>query len=154
MRRSEKEVEDINEIEEILKRAKICRLGLCVNNTPYVVPMNFGYKDNYIYLHSAKVGKKIEILELNPAVCFEVEVDTELVEGGEVACKWGMKYISVIGFGKARIIEDRIEKKEALDILMKHYLKEQQYEYKDNQIDAVAIIEIKVDEMSCKKSGY
>lgn len=154
MRRSEKEVKDIEEIEGILKRAKICRLGLCVDNIPYVVPMNFGYKDNSLYLHSAKTGKKMDILKLNPTVCFEVEGDTELVDGGEVACKWGMKFISVIGLGSARIIEDRTEKKEALDILMGQYAKEQNYEYNDKHIDAVEMIEIKIDQLSCKKSGW
>ena len=154
MRRNEKEVKDIEEIEGILKRAKICRLGLCADNIPYVVPMNFGYKNNSLYLHSAKAGKKMDILKLNPTVCFEVEGDTELVDGGEVACKWGMKFISVIGLGRARIIEDRTEKKEALDVLMAQYAKEQNYEYNDKHIDAVEMIEIKIDEISCKKSGW
>ncbi|MCF8020819.1 MAG: pyridoxamine 5'-phosphate oxidase family protein [Vallitaleaceae bacterium] len=154
MRRNEKEVIDIIEIEKMLNKADICRLGLSVNNEPYVVPMNFGYKDNCLYLHSAKEGMKIEMMKANPRVCFEVEVDAELVDGGEVACEWGMKFISVIGHGQASIIEERTEKKEALDILMSQYSKRTEFEYQDKHLDAVAVIEIKIDELSCKKSGY
>jgi hypothetical protein len=154
MRRNEKEVIDIIEIEKMLKKAVVCRLGLCINNKPYVVPMNFGYKNNCLYLHSAKEGKKIEMIKVNPRVCFEVEVDAELVDGGEVACKWGMKFISVIGNGQARIIEERTEKKEALDILMSQYSERTEYEYQDKQLDAVAVIEIRIEDLSCKKSGY
>ena len=121
MRRSEKEVKDIHEIESILKRAIICRIGLCDGNIPYIVPMNYGYKDNCIYLHSAKEGRKIDIIRENPNVCFEVETDIKLVHGGDIACKWGMKFVSVIGHGKARIIEDRNQKEKALAILMEQY---------------------------------
>lgn len=79
MRRSEKEVNDIHEIESILKQTSICRIGLCVDNIPYVVPMNYGYRDNCLYLHSAKEGRKIDIIRENPNVCFEVDTDIELV---------------------------------------------------------------------------
>lgn len=153
MRRSEKEVKDIHEIESILKRAKICRIGLCDGNIPYIVPMNYGYKDNCIYLHSAKKGRKIDIIQENPNLCFEVETDIKLVEGGDIACKWGMKFMSVIGYGKARIIEDRIQKEKALAILMEQYT-EKNFVFQDKEVDAVSIIEVLIEEMSCKKSGY
>ncbi|TAH64928.1 MAG: pyridoxamine 5'-phosphate oxidase family protein [Anaerolineaceae bacterium] len=154
MRRSEKEVKDIHEIESILKRANICRIGLCDDNIPYVVPMNYGYRDNSLYLHSAKEGRKIDIIRENPNVCFEVETDTELVEGGDIACKWGMKFISVIGYGKARIIDDRNQKKKALGIFMDQYTKGKELIFQDKEIDAVLVIEIVIDDISCKKSGY
>ncbi|AOY76809.1 pyridoxamine 5'-phosphate oxidase family protein [Clostridium formicaceticum] len=153
MRRSEKEVRDIAEIEEILKRADICRLGLCVDNIPYVVPMSFGYKNNCLYLHSAKEGKKIDIMKANPKVCFELEVDTELVKK-DIACNWGMKFISIIGFGIVRFIEEKLDKKEALNIIMSQYSKDKTFEYRDEQIEAVTVIEIMITEMNCKKSGY
>ena len=153
MRRSEKEVKDIVEIEEVLGRAMICRLGLCIDNIPYVVPMNFAYMNNCLYLHSAKEGKKIDIIRQNPNVCFEVEEDTELVKGGAVACRWGMKFKSVIGFGTASLIEDKAEKKKALDLIMQQYSDEKNFKYKDEQVDAVTVLQIRITEMSCKKSG-
>jgi nitroimidazol reductase NimA-like FMN-containing flavoprotein (pyridoxamine 5'-phosphate oxidase superfamily) len=46
MRRKEREIKDVAAIEDILKRAFVCRLGLCEDNQPYVVPLCHGYKDN------------------------------------------------------------------------------------------------------------
>ena len=63
MRRKDKEIKDKAEIESIIKRATVCRIGLSENNVAYIVPMNFGYKDNSLYFHSAPMGKKIEIIK-------------------------------------------------------------------------------------------
>ncbi|WP_069998470.1 pyridoxamine 5'-phosphate oxidase family protein [Cellulosilyticum sp. I15G10I2] len=153
MRRSEKEVKDLSEIEAVLKRAAICRLGFSLENIPYIVPMNFGYKDNCLYFHSAKEGKKIDIISKNPNVCFEIEEDTELVIK-DLACNCSMKYISIIGLGKVSLVEDPLDKKEALDIIMRQYTDNKSYAYSPKQIEAVTIFKVQISEMSCKKSGY
>ena len=62
MTRRERQVTDINEIIKILDTAKVLHLGLCVDNEPYVVPMNYGYEMDgdklTVYLHGARQGKK------------------------------------------------------------------------------------------------
>lgn len=63
MRRSDKEIKDKSTIESILNEAQVCRIALCNDNKPYIVPMNFGFKDNYIYIHSACEGHKIDIIK-------------------------------------------------------------------------------------------
>ena len=62
MRRKDKEIKDKKEIESIIKRAKVCRIALSDNNMPYIIPVNYGYKNNCIYIHSASEGKKIDII--------------------------------------------------------------------------------------------
>ncbi|NMA30913.1 MAG: pyridoxamine 5'-phosphate oxidase family protein, partial [Candidatus Methanofastidiosa archaeon] len=52
MERAEKEIKNIHEIEDILNKARIIRIALCENNIPYVIPLNFGYRNNNIYLHT------------------------------------------------------------------------------------------------------
>ena len=59
MRRKEKEITDIKSIEEIINKAKVCRLALSLDDTPYVVPVCFGYNGETIYIHSAKEGQNI-----------------------------------------------------------------------------------------------
>jgi uncharacterized protein len=81
MRRAEKEITNRGEIDSILSKATVCRIGFYDQRTPYIVPMNFGYSDNCLYLHSAPQGKKIELLKRNPLVCFEVEHDVAILEG-------------------------------------------------------------------------
>ncbi len=59
MRRKDKEIKDEKEIESVISKCDVCRIALCENNSPYVVPVCFGYRDNCLYFHSASYGKKI-----------------------------------------------------------------------------------------------
>ncbi len=75
MRRKEKEVKDVKLVESIIEKASVCRLGLSLNNMPYIVPLCFGYQDRCLYFHSAIEGKKISMIKSNNNVCFEVDID-------------------------------------------------------------------------------
>lgn len=153
MRRKDKEIKDQKEIISILNRAKVCRIALSDNNIPYIIPINYGYKNNYLFFHSAPEGKKINILKKNNNICFEVDIDHELIIS-EAACSSSMKYRSVIGLGKAEIIENFQEKKDALDIIITHYFPNFKPEYKESQVNKLSIIKIKIENMTGKKSGY
>jgi uncharacterized protein len=149
VRRKDKQIKDIAVIDDILRRATVCRLGLCEANRPYVVPMCFGYKDNALYFHCAGQGKKLEILRMNNNICFEVDIDHEIVNA-EQACGWGMKYKSVIGFGKAVFIEDVELKREALNIIMQQY-SEKTFEYSEEAIKNTVVIKVEIKSMTGKK---
>lgn len=110
MRRKDKQITDIKIIEEILAKADVCRIAMCDGGVPYLVPVNFGYRDRALYIHSAHEGRKMDILKKNDHVCFEVETDVEILEG-DAACDWGTRYRSVIGSGRARFIEESTEKR-------------------------------------------
>ena len=152
MRRKDKEINDIALIEDIIFKARVCRLALYENAQPYIVPLCFGYKDNILYFHSAPEGKKLDILRNNNKVCFEFDTDHELVMG-EKACGCSMKYRSVIGFGKAKFVEDIESKRRALDIIMHHY-SDGSFEYPRESIQKTVIITVEVETMTGKKSGY
>ncbi len=153
MRRKEKEIKNKNMIEAILQEADHCILALSSNNSPYIVPMNFGYKNQTLYLHSSNEGKKIEILKVNNRVSFGVEINIELVKD-QNPCKWGMKYKSVVGGGYAYFIEDSKKKKEALDIIMAKYSKNANFEYSETSLNNLALIRVEVKELTGKISGY
>ena len=153
MRRKDKEIEDKELMESILKRAIVCRIGLSQDNVPYIVPLNFGYKNSFLYFHSAKDGRKIEMIRKNNNICFEIDIDTELLKA-EKPCKWSMKYYSVIGFGKAFLVENSEEKREALDIIMEQYADKSSCEYPEELINKVTIIKVKIESMTGKQSGY
>jgi uncharacterized protein len=152
MRKTEREIKDIAAIEDILKRATVCRLALCDGNIPYIVPLCFGYKDNALYIHCAREGKKLDIIRKNNNVCFEVDIDHEVVKGTQ-ACKWSFKYKSVIGFGKAVLIEDIEGKRKALDIIMRQFSSDT-FDYPEETIRKTTIIKIEIETMSGKQSGY
>lgn len=68
------------EIEQIIAKCTVCFVGLADTDlTPYVIPMNFGYKEGTVYLHSAQEGRSIDILSRNPQICITFSTDHALV---------------------------------------------------------------------------
>ena len=150
MRRSDKEITDKRAIEDIILRSKVCKLAMCEENMPYIVPLCFGFKNNALYFHSVPKGKKFEILKKNPNVCFEFEISTQVVKSAK-ACKWGMKYRSVIGFGKASFISDDDLKRQAFDIIMNQYA-DGSFIYEEALLKSVVIIKVEIRSMTGKQS--
>ncbi|MEA3435974.1 MAG: pyridoxamine 5'-phosphate oxidase family protein [Thermodesulfobacteriota bacterium] len=151
MRRSEKEIMDKSAIEAIINASLVCRLALSDGGQPYIVPLSFGYQDSTLYFHSALEGKKIDIIKMNNRICFEFDVNTEIIEADK-ACKWGMKYQSVIGFGKAVLLENIEEKQKALNIIMNHY-SSRNFQFPDKAIKKIAVIKIEIESMTGKHSS-
>lgn len=152
MRRQEREIKDRQEIETIIEMAQICRIGMAENGVPYIVPMNFGYKDNSLYFHCAPEGKKLDIIKSSPRVCFEMEADYELLKTGDVPCGWSTKYSSVMGTGKAFIINDEEEKRKALNIIIGHY-GTSRYDFSEEELGKAGVIRIEIEEMTGKRNG-
>lgn len=151
MRRKDKEIADGAKIESIIRRSMVCRLAMVDENRPYVVPLCFGYKDHSLYFHSARNGRKMDVLKKNNAVCFEFDIDYEAIKADN-ACEWGMKYESVIGFGKASFIDDVEAKREALDIIMQQY-SSGVFTYSDAKLKNTVIIKVEIEHMTGKQSG-
>jgi nitroimidazol reductase NimA-like FMN-containing flavoprotein (pyridoxamine 5'-phosphate oxidase superfamily) len=120
MRRSEREITNRDEIDAILLRERVLRIGLAVDNEPYVVPLSYGYDPGRgaLYMHTAAVGRKLEFIARNPRVCFEVEGPVSLRPAAK-ACAWGLDYESVIGYGRVSEILASEEKARALRCLMR-----------------------------------
>lgn len=116
-------IEEQERIEKVLKMCKVCFVGIVDDGCPYVIPMNFGYDDGIIYLHSAQEGRSIRAMEKNPQICVTFCTDTELIrQHPEVACSYRMKAASVICEGKVEFEEDFDEKERILGIIMKQYI--------------------------------
>ena len=152
MRRNDREIVDLALIEDIIRNSLVCRLGMSRNDQPYVVPLCFAYRDNTLYFHSAREGLKLEILQQNSKVCVEFDIDQEVIQGDK-PCKWSMQYRSVIGFGRASLVEDSEEKKKGLDAIMNHY-SNKLFAYVDSAIESICIIKVEIESMTGKKSGY
>ncbi len=152
MRMKEREITDKTIIEKIIRDSDICRLGLAYKDEAYIVPLNFGYADNVIYMHTGKTGKKIEMIKGNNSVCFEMEINTKVVKGN-IPCKWTEHFQTVIGRGKIYFIEEKAEKVKALDIIMNHYGNSEN-EFPDAALKVTAVLKIEIDEMTGKQSGY
>ena len=126
MRRSDREIKDINDIIRVMEKCNVCRLALNDEDYPYILPLNFGiHADNgqiILYFHGANEGKKYELIKNDNRVSFEMDCSHNLVTDiSKGSCT--MEYESVIGHGRIEIVGDD-EKYDALCLLMKHYHKE------------------------------
>ena len=152
MTKRELQITDPEQILAILDTAKVMHLGLAVDNEPYVVPMNYGYRMDdgklTLYLHSAHQGKKLDMIRANPRVFFEVETNLVPFEG-RLPCQYGMSYSSVMGRGEARIIEDVEEKMEAMRLLMKTQTTKD-FTFNEELVSIVTVIRIDVDAYTAK----
>ena len=152
MRRKEKEILDRAQIDSILERALVCRIALCDDSTPYILPVNFGYEGSCLYIHCALEGKKLDILKRNSMVCFEVDIDHALVVG-TTPCSYTFSYRSVIGFGSAVFVDNVTEKRKGLDVIVKHYAGGHS-SYSDEALAKVTILKVEIESMTGKQSGY
>lgn len=153
MRRKEKQIEDTELLTEILREATVCRIGMIDGDKPYIVPMNYGYSDGCLYFHSAKKGKKIDLLRNDNYVCFETETRLETVRGKD-ACKWGMKYLSVIGYGRVTFLEKKEDKVLGLNAIMEQNAPGEKWRYNERGLDKTLVLKLKIESMTGKKSGY
>jgi uncharacterized protein len=144
MRRKDREVTKFEDIKAIIEKCKVCHLAMVDDGRPYVIPMNFGYElDNntlILYFHSAKSGRKIEILNKNNTVCFVMAVEGKL-ENITDPCNSGYYFESVLGFGRAEFIEDIPEKCKALTLLMKHQ-SSRDFTFTEQQANGVCVFRV------------
>ena len=101
------------------------------------------------YLHAALEGKKLDLLKANANVGFELDCDHELIEG-RVACQYGYRYASIVGKGKAEIIEDPQEKIKALTVLMKCQTGKD-FEFNERLVSIVSVIKITAEDFGGKR---
>lgn len=150
--RREREVTDPAQILDILNRAKILHLGLVDGDEPYVIPMNYGFTMEEgkltLYLHGALKGRKLDIIRVNPKVFFSLECDIAHFEG-DIACRYGTSYASVMGGGKAEILEDSLLKQEGLSILMKTQTG-RDFTFDEKMASIVSVIRIPVEYYTAK----
>ncbi|MBF0481005.1 MAG: pyridoxamine 5'-phosphate oxidase family protein [Desulfovibrionaceae bacterium] len=150
MRRTEKEITSPRLIEDILARGELMRLGLWDGHRPYVVPVNYAYQDGRIYLHSSREGKKARALAAHPDICFEVTVDAVVVREPK-PCGFTAHFKSVIGYGRAAVVEDAREKRLGLALLMSHYGSDKN-EFPREIVDKTLVVRIDIESMTGKCS--
>ena len=150
MRRSEKQVTSTVELEQILWQGKVCHLAISDLPAPYLVPLNYGYRNRTLYFHSALQGHKIELLKANPLVTFSVVIDQGLIEA-EQGCNWGARFRSVVGNGRVEFIEDVKEKEEALQVLLAQY-SDKEFELPENAVKATTVFKLTIEQMVGKQS--
>lgn len=147
-------ITDPEEIKEIIRKCPYCMVGITDREgNPYVIPMNFAYRDGVIYLHSGPEGSKLEFVTAHPQVCITFCEGHELVYmHRQVACSYSMKSRSVICRGKVRFVEELEEKRQVLELLMRQYT-DNECRFAEPALRNVKVWEVKVEQMTCRSFG-
>lgn len=152
MRRKDREVTEPAELLKIIQECKVCRIALQDEQGLYIVPLNFGYVFDggklTLYFHSAKEGRKIDILSKSPAAAFEMDCSHQLIES-EIACRNGYAYKSIIGNGNASLIGNAEEKLKGLSLIMLHQTGKA-FEMPAQAANSVAVFKIEATEFTGK----
>jgi uncharacterized protein len=155
MRRKDREIKDVLEIESIISSCDVCRVAFADNNLPYIVTMNYGYSGGdhpCFYFHCASEGRKLEMMRRNNFVCFELDSDHVLYEG-EDGCDWGMKFSSVVGYGRLSVIEERESRIAGLDCIMSHYSDRKGFTFDERVLGNTTILRLDIEEMTGKRKN-
>ncbi|MCF7793839.1 MAG: pyridoxamine 5'-phosphate oxidase family protein [Candidatus Cloacimonetes bacterium] len=148
MRRKDREIKDKKEIIDIIERSEECYLAMSVNDQPYVIPVNFGFQDETIYIHCAAEGKKIEMIKQNPNVslAFTAEAETSLTGPPNT---WTTFYQSAIASGKAELVLDVNERQKGMNAFQKHYTG-RFMDFSERDLKKIMLIRVKITEMTGK----
>lgn len=152
MRRKDREIKDFDEIMQIMAKCDTCRLVLNDDDYPYIVPLNFGcdVEDGqlYLYFHSAKEGKKLDLIRKNNKATFEMDCGHNIILYEErMSCTMGFE--SIIGHGTIEFVEND-KKFDALKILMRHYHSED-FVFNTKMMSVTEVYRLKVSDMVGKR---
>ena len=147
------EIKSKEKIKEFLDLEHVGRIAsIDENGFPQIIPMNFVFLNDAIYMHSHTKGEKLDNIRRNEKVGFEVDRELEFLpsyfEDPKDASLADTLYISVVVKGTGSIVEDRNEKTLALNGLMKKYQPEGGYDPLKPEmqvVDEVAIIKVEPD---------
>ena len=144
------EIKSKEKIIEFLSSQQTGRISsIDENGYPQIIPMNFVFINDVVYMHSHIKGEKLENIKRNQKVGFEVDKSLEFLPSyfsdPTDASLADTLYISVIIKGNASIVLDREEKTIALNGLMKKYQPEGGYEPIKPEMDVLdEVVVIKI----------
>ena len=144
------QIRSYEKVKEFLNEEHVGRISsIDANGYPQIIPMNFVFLNDAVYMHSHVRGEKLDNIKRNNKVGFEADRELEFLpsyfEDPKNASLADTLYISIVIKGRAILVSDREEKTLALNGLMKKYQPEGMYEpIQSNQhvLDAVAIIKV------------
>ncbi len=154
MRHPERELRDQHTMAAILGKAPVGRMAtINQKGIPVIKPVNFLYLDGKIYIHSSKKGEKVEDIRRGSPVCFEVDEPIAYRAAGEMGCKAGYYYRSIIIKGRASFVEDRRKKIRVLETMMEKYQPEgNDWKFEEEALRKTAVIEIQIKEITGKEN--
>jgi nitroimidazol reductase NimA-like FMN-containing flavoprotein (pyridoxamine 5'-phosphate oxidase superfamily) len=152
-RRKRNEIINGDDKIALLKIGNHVTIAMCDNNIPYIVTMSYGFDhaSNCLYLHSANKGDKLDFISKNPEVCA-----TLVKDNGYLETKCDHDYETLVIRGKMRIVNELMEKKHGLQIILDHLEKDPKPIFErnikdDRSYDGVTVLKLSMEVVVGKK---
>jgi nitroimidazol reductase NimA-like FMN-containing flavoprotein (pyridoxamine 5'-phosphate oxidase superfamily) len=143
---------DRETVHQILDTGIVCHVGFNVDGQPYVIPTNFGRKDDTLYIHGSAASRMLRTLSGGLPVCVTVTHLDGLVLA-RAAFHHSVNYRSVVILGTAKLVEEPAEKTEALRIFTEQVMKGRWDDIRqpnEQELRATTVLAIGLEEVSAK----
>ncbi len=154
MRRKDREINDPTIIDAVIGDCQYCRLGFCDEGEVYIVPMNFGFayegRERVFYFHCATEGRKLELIEKNDYIGFELDTGYRL-NGGDTACDYSAAFKSIIGNGNISVVNDPVEKTLGMQAVMRQCTGKNDWVFDEKIFKVTRILKLVISKLSCKE---
>jgi nitroimidazol reductase NimA-like FMN-containing flavoprotein (pyridoxamine 5'-phosphate oxidase superfamily) len=143
---------DKETINQIIDEALYCHVSFVHNNQPYIIPTIHARMADRIVLHGAKGSRMLKHLAERNEVCIAFTLMDGLVLARSVF-HHSMNYRSVVLFGKGKLIENKVEKLEALKTITEHLILgrwDDARQPNEKELNATTVVSINIDEASAK----
>jgi len=129
------------------------RLATCdADGQPYITPLHYVVAGGAVYFHSARQGRKLANIAVNPKICFEVSHAGKSVFSDK-ACNCATRFESVLVSGRAELVTDLAEKVRALNALTTKNAVEKPFEAVDAaRAESCAVVRITIDTVTGKRN--
>ncbi|HEY6770631.1 MAG TPA: pyridoxamine 5'-phosphate oxidase family protein [Candidatus Sulfotelmatobacter sp.] len=152
IREAERGVYDREASYRILDEAFLCHVGFIVDGQPFVIPTSYGRKGDTLFIHGSAASRMLRQVKENIPVCITVTLLDGLVLARSIF-NHSMNYRSVVILGKAMLVDDPVEKIEALRLLSEHILPgrwDDSRQPNEKELKATSVLRIPIEEFSAK----
>ncbi|HTB17617.1 MAG TPA: pyridoxamine 5'-phosphate oxidase family protein [Bryobacteraceae bacterium] len=150
VRRSQRGVYDKPQVHAILDEGFVCHVGFVMNGRPFVIPTAYARSGEQIYIHGSPASRLMKGKEVD--VCLTVTLLDGLVLARS-SFHTSINYRSVVVLGKARLVTDLEEKRQALRCFTNHVISgrwEQTKQPIDSELKATSVLALPLEEVSAK----
>ena len=154
MRRADKEVKDLDQLEEILRACTPEWIGVRDERGMFIVPMSYGYalegEKLTLFVHSAPEGRKVSAFRAGGEAAFEMDCGHAL-RPADTACGHSYTYRSIMGSGTIRELTALEEKRTALNAIMVH-MTGREWKLPEEQVGRTAVFALRAAEWTGKRN--
>jgi len=152
VREADRAVYDRESAYRILDEGFLCHVGFVADGQPFVIPTSYGRTGDNLYIHGSAASRMLRNMKEGVPVCITVTLLDGLVLARSIF-NHSMNYRSVVVLGKATLVDDPVEKLEALRLLSEHIIPGRWADSRqpnERELKATSVLRVPIEEFSAK----